>query len=463
MSASREYVSRAEFEGSQSLPLSVRYARLPARAINGRSSLRRWGTNNGVQFDPVNNNVARINLTAQGVNSFLDGTHGYLEMKIDTTGKTTNEASYMDGGIFSVIQRLRIISLGNGTILEDINNYNLLHNILFQFSTDEAKMNLHNALEGTSQSLLGSANDPSANGYFTDYQSNRRGIQFATNTAGDGKTYITPLISGLFSNTTAKALALGASSGLQLEITFCPSNDCMTGATDTHYTIKSLHYHAPVFQITGGDFSSAMVQMINAMNGISFTGSTYSSHIGSIADGAGEKTVDINDTARSLKSLISVCRVQTEVSAIGTLGLSTYEPNATTAFNYRIGDEMLPPSRITTAIDATEADPSNNSNNTANAYQNVLMALGSANNIHAQTLISNRQYNLNSFVCAVDCEKYMSETGNVSNTGIDTLSGNLNVSLEINSNPGALNRVDSFAMKEVMFYLNPDGNWSVSK
>ena len=51
----------------------------------------------------------------------------------------------------------------------------------------------------------------------------------------------------------------------------------------------------------------------------------------------------------------------------------------------------------------------------------------------------------------------------VIDTGIDTLSCNLNVSLEISSTPAAINRVDTFAMKEVMFYLNPDGNWSVSK
>ena len=58
----------------------------------------------------------------------------------------------------------------------------------------------------------------------------------------------------------------------------------------------------------------------------------------------------------------------------------------------------------------------------------------------------------------------MSETGNVSNTGIDTLSGNLNVSLEVDNNVATgVNRVDTYAMKEVMFYLNPDGNWSVSK
>ena len=105
--ASREFVSRAEFEGSQSLPLSVRYARLPARAINGRASLRRYTTNNGTSFDPVNSNVARINITAQGVNSFLDGTHGYLQMKVSTDNKESDAVSSIDGGIFSLIQRLK--------------------------------------------------------------------------------------------------------------------------------------------------------------------------------------------------------------------------------------------------------------------------------------------------------------------------------------------------------------------
>lgn len=463
--ASREYVSRAEFEGSQSLPLSVRYARLPARAINGRSSLRRYGTNNGNTFDPVNSNVARINITAQGVNSFLDGTHGYLQMKVSADNKTTNAVESIDGGVFSLIQRLRIISLGNGTILEDINNYNLLHNILFQHQTDPAKLKVSNAISGTASNLQldGTAFD---NADAFSFYNPDRGTGFADNTAASDKTLCCPLISGLLSNTTGKALPIGASSGIQLEITFAPAADCLKTAAggDVNYNIKSLHYYAPVFQITGGDFSSAMVQMINAMNGVSFTGTTYSNHIGSMAAGAGEKVVDINDTARSLKSLLSVSRLQTQVSSIEHNGLSHYAPNATTQFNFRIGEDMYPPSRIQCAISAAQANPTYNANNTANAYQNLQMALGSANNIHAQSLIDNRQFNSNGFIMAVDCEKYMSETGNVSNTGIDTLSGNLNISLEVENNVATgTNRVDSYAMKEVMFYLNPDGNWSVSK
>lgn len=463
--ASREYVSRAEFEGSQSLPLSVRYARLPARAINGRSSLRRYGTNNGTNFDPVNSNVARINITAQGVNSFLDGTHGYLQMKVSCDNKTTNSVSQVDGGIFSFIQRLRIISLGNGTILEDINNYNLLHNILFQHQTDPAKLKVSNAISGTAANLdLVGTTFNDADLY--EVYNPDKGMNFADNTAASDKTFCCPLISGLLSNTTGKALPIGASSGIQLEITFAPANDCLksVAADDLNYNIKSLHYYAPVFQITGGDFSSAMVQMINAMNGVSFTGTTYSNHIGSMAAGTGEKVVDINDTARSLKSLITVSRLQTQVSSMVHNGLSHYAPNATTAFNFRIGEDQYPPSRIQCAISAAAANPSYNANNTANAYQNLQMALGSANNIHAQSLISNRAFNNNGFIMAVDCEKYMSETGNVSNTGIDTLSGNLNVSLEVDNNVATgVNRVDTYAMKEVMFYLNPDGNWSVSK
>lgn len=448
-------LAQSQTQGSD-LPLSVKYARLPKKAIAGSSSLRRYASSNGTAFDPTNNNVIRIPVTASGVNTFLDGHNSYLQLRVSADNKTSNEAQQVDGGIFSFIQRLRIISRGNGAIIEDINNYNLLHNLLFKYQTDPAKLPVHNATSGTASDMIGSGNDPSAVGYSTAYNS-LTGKEFSANTTAADMTLTMPIVSGFLSNTKGLAIPLGASAGFEIELTLAQPADCLVAATDVNFNVKSCHYFAPVFQITGADFQSSMVQMVQAMGGISFTGGTWENFISSTDDSAGEKVVNIPVSARSLKSLLTVSRTTTTVSAIASAGLNSCLPNVTTAYNYRIGDNMYPPSRVQVTISAV--DPSN----TSNAYAQVLMSLGQLNSVHAQSLINSNQFNSTAWAYAADVEKYLNSSGDLSSSGLDTLSGNLQCSLELSNNPGAAQRIDTFCLKEIMYHLSPDGSFSSSR
>ena len=200
-----------------------------------------------------------------------------------------------------------------------------------------------------------------------------------------------------------------------------------------------------------------MAQMVSVMGGLSWTGSTYENFVSNIDDADGEKVISIPVQCRSLRALMSVCRTSSNVAVANFHGLNVTLPNATTQYNYRIGDVMYPPSRIATSVADADA------NNTANAYQQALLATGQLNSIHAQTLVNNHMFNTDSFLYAIDTETYLNETGNVSHTGLDVLNGNLQVSLEVNNNPTASQRVDSFALKEVLYYMDSNGSFSVSR
>ena len=154
---------------------------------------------------------------------------------------------------------------------------------------------------------------------------------------------------------------------------------------------------------------------------------------------------------------MSVSRTTANVADADFHGLTTTLPNATTAFNYRVGDNMYPPSRIQANVADADA------NNTANAYNQCLLATGQLNSIHAQTLINNSQFNTDSWVYAIDTEAYLNETSNVSHTGLDVLNGNLQVALEVNNNPAAAQRIDTFCLKEVLYYMDSNGAFSVSR
>ena len=440
----------------QALPESVKYARLPAKAIAGSANLRRYASSNGTAFDPVNNSIIRIPVTASGVNSFLDGHNGYISMKLSAAGKATNEAQKIDGGVFSLIQRLRIISRGNGAILEDVNNYNLIHNMLYCYQTDEGGMKISSATAGTSHNLMGDGADPSAAGYETVYNSTE-GLGFAGNTAASDLTLTTPLVSGFLNNTKGLAIPLGASQGIEIEITLAPALECMVSTTECAYSVLSCHYFAPVFTVEGEGFQSSMAQMLSAMGGLSMIGDTFENFVASMTATAGEKLVNIPVQARSLKSIFTMARTTSTIQSITVSGLNLLLPNVITEFSYLIGSERYPPSRIQVAIATTDAL------NIGAAYASVQSALGQNNSLHARSLIGATDFSSDHFVHAVDVEKFQNQTGAISHTGINTLDGNLQVSLEVSNTPAAAQRTDSYCLKQVTYYLDLNGAFSVSR
>ena len=442
----------ANQQSNGAYPEAIKYGRLPKKAVGGTSKLVRFTPSNGNTFDPVNSNIVRIPVTATG-NSFLDGSHSYLQIKISADNKTTNEAQTIDGGIWACLQRCRILCKNSGQVLEDINNYNLLHNLLFRYQTSSDKLQHHNAVSGTPPNLV---NDAASDRDDFDFTQCRK---FATNTAASDMVLCMPLISGFLSNTKGLYVPLGASgSALEIELTLAPALSCMVGTTDVNYNVKSVHYYAPIVSISGDDFSSSFGQMMSVMGGLSFTGSVYENFISNMSQlGTGEKIVDIPIQCRSLRALMTISRTTTDINSVTNHGLSVYRANATTEYNYRIGDNMLPNSRIQTLINLGDG------NNIANAYNQMLLATGQLNSIHAQTLVNNYTFNSNSFVYAVDTESFLNESGNVSHTGLDLLNGNLQCSLEVNNNISAVQRLDTYALKEVLFYIDGNGSFSVSK
>jgi len=450
--------SVAQNQPQTELPNSLKYARLPKKAVAGVSNLRRFASTNGGEFDPQNNSIIHIDITSSGVNSFLDSAHGYLQFKLSTLQvKPTNNIQTIDGGVWSIIDRLRVIDKGSGAILSDIQNYNLLHSMLFKYQTDSSKLATTNAVSGTPSTLVGTGNAPNAVGYREDYNV-RESAKFADNTAGSDMTLCMPIINGFLSNTKGLYIPLGASQGIRLEIQLAQAANCMSAAVDVGYKVISAHYFAPVVNVNGDDFASSMTQMMSAMGGISFTGSDYSGYVANMAVGAGEQVINIPCQARSLRALYTISRTSTEVSNIANFGLNEYQTNTITEYNYRIGDLSLPPSRVQCDISANT-----DARNTSNAFSQVLMATGQLNSIHAQTLVNATTFNGGDFIHAIDTEAYLNETGNVSHTGIDTLSGNLQVQLEVNNTVAAAQRVDTFALSERLYFLNTNGVFSVSK
>ena len=136
-------------EVSTALPNQVKYSQLRPQAAYGTSSIRTFQSTNETSFTPEGNPQARIEVTC-GQGGFLDCANGYLNIEIEGLD-AANNVKALDGGIWSVVERLEIIS--GGKQIEYINNYNLLHNKLFQYNTTAGSLVKHNAVSGTAQKL----------------------------------------------------------------------------------------------------------------------------------------------------------------------------------------------------------------------------------------------------------------------------------------------------------------------
>ena len=483
--------SQAEYMTTSALPNAVKYSQLMPRATSGRGSMRRFQSSNGTVFNPTTNNIIRIDVTGDKY-SFLDSVHGFLEIQIQNTGGGVG--TQVDSGCWAIIDTLRIES-NTGIELERINNYNLLHTKLFQYQTPPSHLPISNATSGTVNSLSNTrrAGDlvvPCGNQYLNTQNgtigaaatlSLRAGSAIFVG-AGDNITLTMPLISGFLANNNSKYIPLGSSSGFTIELTLATAATALVqdgGAAGANaYTVQSISYNAPIVYITGNEFQTNWVNLLNSTGGVAWSGTTYANHVTATtgATGAGAQSYPINERCRSLNSIFTIIRTTANTTNQAVPSLSRSQmgtAGAAYAYQYRVGDLLLPPSTVGYTPIAS-GDPATVANlivysgqNMAKAYSEVLKALGMLHSTSSGNLVNLSQYanveatqGLGMF--GIDLEAYLSDSG-ISESGIDTASNAMQVSFEPTCATAAASRMDHFCMKTAIYHLSSDGSFSVSQ
>jgi hypothetical protein len=455
--------NKGEYENTTALPNAVKYSQLMPKAVAGRGSMRKFQSSNGNTYNQ-GANIIRIDVNAD-MGAFLDGQHGELEFKISATNKTTNEVQYIDTGGWAWIQRLRIEA--DGIELERIDNYNLLQTKLFQYQSNKSHLLQTNATQATGNCLIASAADGTTTQLSQDWDTSKCAVKFAGNTSASDKTLCVPLVSGFLSNTGNKYIPLGSSRGFTLELTLATPNSFLFATTECEYQISNVSYNAPIVYITGNEFLSNWSNVLQNVGGVAWSGHTFKNYVSSISTGAGEKIVNINDRSRSLKSILTIIRTQANVNDKSKFGLGNSTLAGATAYNYRIGDLTLPPSRVLMAISASQ---DTEGSNVAKAFNEVQKALGQMNSLNAGGLVSLKNYqsidtnatSVGMGIFGLDCEAYLSDAG-ISSSGIDTASNGLQVSFEMTGTAVAESRVDTFCMIDAIYHLDENGSFSVSQ
>ena len=418
--------------------------------------------NNGSLFQSNTNNVIRIPLTSEG---WLNGGESYLKMEIvnpyvvPVGGVVTDWAMSLDsGGASSIINRLRILS--GPTVISDITNYNVLTNFLIQTQSSDDFLRMLSITSGipnfnlASGTVVESISPVNAN---AGEQTAIRGL--STIAPASSITVAIPLISSILQCDKYIPLQFLANS-LTIEI-YLESNfyDAFmtTGvqAGVNMFQVQNVAYMANLITVLD-DKVDAMMRSMLASNGMMIKTDDWTSSINSITGaGATRITNVIADRSQNLKSLVSVYKLPG--TAICS-GLNTYRLN-TTGFQYKIGNTYYPNQKVNVSpTNLVEAFCEMNK-----CFNQNLFSLG----VHTycdQASFSNngtlvlQQSQTGCFSMCCDLESFQNQT----ESGMNTSSLQTNIQLIIDTTASVVSTLITFAHKDSVVIIRPDGSVAIS-
>lgn len=359
------------------MPSGTQYNRnLPQNVAAGRVNTRRYfATNSNATFSFSTTNEIRIDISGDK-NTFLNCAQSYLDFSL---GAVTANINSLDGGAHSWIQELRIQSMGQD--LELISNYNILHTILVQYTSNVSNLIETNAISGGYRSLnmmpefsLGSditnsatqhttntnifnlSNNATGQGAITLTSSGGRGNFTPHDTediaAGTSKQFCIPLISGFMSNNVY--LPIGASKGFTIILRLTSDFNVGVWANNTGtYTISNVSFNVPVINIDDPQFQVNFQGMLNQQESVSWASQTYRNYVSSVVASGGDQQVILNDRSKSLNAILCCLRSNVvAVSAFDRFSLSCRTIVGVNTFQVRIGDNLYPSNQIVVKANA---------------------------------------------------------------------------------------------------------------
>jgi hypothetical protein len=361
------------------MPAGTQYNRnLPQNVAAGRVNTRRYfATNSNATFSFATTNEIRIDISGDK-NTFLNCAQSYLDFSL---GAVTANITALDGGAHSWIQELRIQSMGQD--LELISNYNLLHTILIQYTSNVSNLIETNAISGgyrtlnmmpefasgsivtagttttTDTNIFNISNTATGQAALTFLSTGGRGNFVPHDTedilAGTTKQFCIPLVSGFMSNNVY--LPIGSSKGFTIILRLTADfNVGVWGNNTGTYTISNISFNVPVINIDDPQFQVNFDGMLRQQGRVSWAAQTYRNYVSSVVATGGDQQVILNDRSKSLNAILCCLRSNVvAISAFDRMSLSCRTIVGVNTFQVRIGDNLYPSNQIVIKANAISA------------------------------------------------------------------------------------------------------------
>ena len=484
----------AEVRVSKVEPIGLKYPSMRKHeGYRASRHLTKFNAENSSVFT-ASNNVCRIPVQS---GSFLDLNQALLNFQLKNNA--TGHPIQLDDTCASVVNRVRVLNLQGGEC-ERLESYGLLSNVIDHYTGSFDDYNTTSALSGgpgkfdytpSQANIAAGANNVDALsgktltvGASTIATVNIGGQGFLQNQSDILNNNITRNYSlklkGAWFNPDHKNY-LPPQTGFVLEITFGTGAASFVEATDTADPVSAIEnviLSVPAIRVDDADLMNRM----NLNNrSISWTGTTFSHHINTTqGGGAAPDAIQLSVRCFALKGLMSIFRVQADINARNKFSQSKCTLQGLSNYQYQLGSDNYPQQQIELAISAgatlatggTAAGTrcilaSTNNNKISEAYGEVVRFFKGmkGDHSHGGGLVNAEAYcqgpnNNGAGIIAVSTEPYGADA-NIHN-GIDTASTAMPVQLQFNKSANALSvqQVDTYAMCQIQFMRDADGNLS---
>jgi hypothetical protein len=454
-------------------PAGVRFGQLLPLGTKARSYTRRFIPSNGTTFTPTQR-VVRLELNGP---MFMDPRHSFLKFDLtplDSSGSqiggvvnANSNISFSSG--HNIIERL-VITGPDGTELERIENYNVLAEMMLDFTVSDDNIRSY----GSYTAGIGDMADNGLQGYET--------IVGAFTTADGTRTLCLKLISGLLQNKRYLPLLALRGSGLVLELYLSPlatafySEASPENATEVaDYRLTNIEYVARCVDFDES-FNRTFMDILRSNGELQFHGTSFHNFVYTASWQTGYQNIPIAERARSLKAIFAIQRVQSHTANIYYDSLATRERAGTVSYVFNIGGMRYPSAPIKFS-QAAYGGAAEGLIELQKAFGNLtdVQFAGRMDNRHPQSVNIGQfrgAFDLFKYAIGIDLENYPQDTDTLE-SGLDTLSQSLPLYLEIeyanvanikstDVDSGTIIRFDFFSMVDVIYVLSADGLLSAS-
>ena len=373
-------------------------------------------------------------------------------MKVNNNNSGANDVVRLDpqAGGAAFIDTWRIVS-GTGGLLEEIIHYNAVYSLMTDLTGQQHTLSTLALTDGSIQQLnavtaMGTESMPISGAEGTADAA----ITGATSIAKSSNyTFTHTPMSGLFQ--TDRLVPFGFANGTAYVEIVLPtaqfplaSNDDSPTTAALSWTITDVELNVPVLRM-GAEFNASFRELLSSGMPISWHGQSFSNVQSVIPNGgAGQQTVTLASRKRSVKSIFSIFRKQSDMTSGAADSSSARQGGAVTQWSYEIGGIQYPVAPVQSSA-----------TNVGETYSHLIRCLNNLGNSYAGTTMNRATFLTTDAVSKVAYGLDLESYGHSDVQSGKNLSGQgLPIVFRPTMNPPADLLLDCYLLHDVVYTLD---------
>ena len=405
-------------------------------------------------YNPSSNKFIRVNLPVAD-KAWLDWSDSVLSLKFtnrshDTAGASTSETA-VKTQLSNLIKSITVLN-SQGEQVEYINNYNLISNIMDDYTMGE------NHKKGIEQILAGGSPDGDPNG-----ATEIAGANATSEADGSSLVMVDRIMTGFTSGQYLLPLGylIGQAPALIIELEDPATALKINTATNTvaAYAVSEVQIRAKQIKFNSAFNANFEATMASAADtGVNYITESFLHNQAALNSGvSGQQTVPFSVNPRSAKYILACMRLEADIANRDKFSLGCRSSAAVGEYSFEISGRMLPTQPIQVS-----------NTNYSQAYAQLLDCFGQIGNLNHNTLIttattrtlfySNTQGTAQKFLAGLVLEDFNSASNPSTYSGANLSTvGSMAFRPKIDTSLSGAYRVDLITSIDISLHFTADG------